>query len=68
MSLFKNVPITEQVRVQFRWEVFNVFNKTNFQLPGANAALHNRINDPNFGQAGTTFNPRQMQLGLRVSF
>jgi outer membrane receptor for ferrienterochelin and colicin len=68
MSLFKNVPITEQVRLQFRWEVFNVFNKTNFQLPGANAAGHNRINDPNFGQAGATFNPRQMQLGLRISF
>jgi len=68
MSLFKNIPITEQVRLQFRWEVFNVFNKTNFQLPGANFAGHNRINDPLFGQAGGTFNPREMQLGLRISF
>jgi hypothetical protein len=69
MSLFKNIPITEQVRMQFRWEVFNIANHTNFQLPGVNAsARHNRINDTAFGQSGGTFNPRQMQLGLRITF
>jgi hypothetical protein len=68
MSLFKNINITERWKAQFRWEVFNVFNKTNFQLPGANAAGHNKINDPLFGLAGGTFNPRQMQFGLKISF
>ncbi len=68
MSLFKNINITERWKAQFRWEVFNVFNKTNFQLPGANGAGHNRINTAGFGQAGGTFNPRQMQLGLKITF
>ena len=68
MSLFKNINITERWKAQFRWEVFNVFNKTNFLLPGALAAGHNDISDPNFGQAGGTFNPRQMQLGLKITF
>jgi hypothetical protein len=69
MSLFKNIAMSERVKMQFRWEVFNVFNRANFKLPGFNpVARHNRINDATFGQAGGTFDPRQMQLGLRLSF
>ncbi len=68
MSLFKNIQATERFKVQFRTEAFNIFNHTNFQLPGSNLATHNRITDGSFGQAGGTFNPRQMQFGLKVSF
>lgn len=68
MGLIKNIPITERFKLQFRWDVFNVFNKTNFQLPGANGQVYNRVNIASFGQAGATFNPRQMQFGLRLSF
>jgi hypothetical protein len=68
MSLFKQISLSERVGLQFRWEVFNVFNKTNFQLPGAQGAGNNRIDRADFGQAGGTFNPRQMQLGLKFSF
>lgn len=67
-SLFKNFKFTEKVGMQFRWEMFNVLNHTNFQLPGANGANHNNIRDAAFGQAGGTFNPRQMQFGLKLSF
>jgi len=31
----KRIPLTERVRLEFRTEVFNVFNKTNFALPSA---------------------------------
>jgi hypothetical protein len=68
MGLIKGIPITETVKLQFRFDAFNVFNKTNFQLPGANSAGNNRIHLANFGQAGGTFNPRQLQLGLRLQF
>jgi hypothetical protein len=33
LSLFKTTPITEQVRVQLRAEVFNLFNHPNFSSP-----------------------------------
>lgn len=67
-SLFKNIKATERVSVQLRWEVFNVFNHTNFQLPGANSSTHNRVNDSAFGQAGGAFDPRVQQFGLKVQF
>jgi hypothetical protein len=54
--------------MEFRAEAFNTLNHTNFQLPGAHSATNNRITNTNFGQAGSTFNPRQMQLGLKISF
>ena len=68
MSLFKNFKFTERVNLQFRAEGFNVFNRANFLLPGANFAGHNRTNSPLFGVAAGTLNPRQMQFGLKLSF
>ncbi|MBZ5722687.1 MAG: carboxypeptidase regulatory-like domain-containing protein [Acidobacteriia bacterium] len=67
-SLFKNIKITERFSAQFRAEAFNVLNHTNFQLPGAGGATNYRTNSSSFGQAGGVFNPRQLQLGLKVSF
>jgi hypothetical protein len=64
-SIFKNFHLSERVRLQFRAEAFNVFNHTNFQLGSAEMAS---LNDPFFGQAGGTFNPRQLQFGLKLSF
>jgi hypothetical protein len=37
-------------------------------LPGAAGGTNNNLNRGTFGQAGGTFNPRQLQLGLKVSF
>jgi hypothetical protein len=72
MSLFKNFKITERVGLQFRTEGFNVFNHTNFLLADTAAAgstgPHNQITQKNFGQAGTTLNPRNLQFGLKLSF
>jgi hypothetical protein len=70
MSLFKNIKFTERVSLQFRAESFNLFNRANFQLPGANGQTNNRVVGASqaFGQAGGTFNPRQLQFGLKLSF
>lgn len=72
MSLFKNFRVTERVALQFRAEGFNVFNHTNFILAEPGQAgletTHNQFPVSNFGQAGGTLNPRNLQFGLKVSF
>ena len=35
LSVFKNTPITERVTTQFRVEMFNIFNRTNYAPPTA---------------------------------
>jgi hypothetical protein len=62
LSLFKNVPITEGVRVQFRWEMFNAFNHVNYQNPSVNSG------DARFGRISSALTARQMQLGLKLLF
>ena len=48
--------------LEFRWEVFNLFNTANFNLP-------NRIfGNPTFGQISSAKNPREMQFGVRFAF
>jgi outer membrane receptor protein involved in Fe transport len=73
ISLFKTFKISERANLQFRAESFNVLNRTNFQLPGG---INNRINNQGgsaaaafgtFGQAAGTFNPRQLQFGLKLT-
>jgi hypothetical protein len=67
-SLFKNFSVTEQVTVQFRWEVFNAFNRTNFLLPNGatGGAGGNIMSRSAFGQSDGTLDPRQMQFALKV--
>jgi hypothetical protein len=68
LSLFKNFKFTERVGLQFRAESFNVFNRANFLLPGANGGVFNRVTSGSFGKAAGAFNPRQLQFGLKLSF
>lgn len=69
-SLFKNFRLADRFRLQFRAEAFNIFNHTNFQLGVANVGPsgNNHLNSPNFGKAGGTFSPRNLQFGLKLSF
>lgn len=62
LGLSKRFRIRERSDVQFRWEVFNVTNHTNFKLPNVNVDAQNAATI-------TAANPaRQMQLGLRFQF
>jgi hypothetical protein len=62
LSLLKNIPINEAVRVQFRAECFNVANHATFATPD------NDIASPNFGRALQAGPPRLFQFGLKVIF
>lgn len=66
MGFIKRTPINENVNVEFRMEVFNVFNHTNFFI--GNASLPQNINATTFGQITETFDPRIFQFALKLNF
>ena len=62
-SLIKDTVIKESTRLQFRVEVFNIFNHTNFaDVPGRTAFT------ATFGRYTAAENPRQIQLALKLLF
>jgi hypothetical protein len=77
MALSKTTAITERVKIEFRAEFFNIANHTNFLTPqvinnyqgtftsGGSGA---NINSTLFGQVTSTYDPRIIQLALRLSF
>jgi hypothetical protein len=48
--------------LELRLEAFNVLNKTNFRAPAANRSA------ANFGTITATYDPRQLQIGLKLHF
>jgi hypothetical protein len=58
LSLSKRFPI-DKARVEFRWEVFNLFNHANFGTPDLN------ISNRTVGTITTADDGRNMQFGLR---
>ena len=63
MSLQRNFNVREGKRVEFRWQVFNIFNHPNFDLPGRIAF------SSSFGRIFSTAEPsRQMQFGLKFVY
>ena len=62
LSIVKGWYVGEQGRLEFRWEIFNLLNRANFDVP-------NRIfGTPNFGRIFSAQHAREMQFGLRYSF
>jgi len=62
LSLVKDSPIREGLRIQFRAEFFNAFNHANFDLPDA------FLGSPTFGRISSAENPRRTQFGLKLIF
>jgi hypothetical protein len=56
------LPIGTDTRVQFRIEAFNVLNRVNFRAPNANRSLGN------YGTITSTYDARQLQLGVKLMF
>ncbi|MBM3814117.1 MAG: TonB-dependent receptor [Acidimicrobiia bacterium] len=62
-SLAKSFQISEAVRFDFRWEMFNAFNRFRPATGSTN------VQDPNFGRVQGQLNePRRMQLGAKLYF
>ena len=79
MSVTKNWTIKERYTAQFRVECFNVTNTTQFANPGSGQSPTSNLASPStFGRSSATINaggiaissgaPRQIQLGLRLTF
>jgi len=62
MGLFKNMPISERLRLQFRAEFFNIFNRANFHNPNSNVSANG------FGTITEADSPRIGQLALKLIF
>lgn len=74
MGMGKQIPLAEQVGLQFRTEVFNVFNHPQYGLPNATILVNG------FGSITSTVNtttpvspvgegtPREFQFALRLTF
>jgi hypothetical protein len=77
-SLFKEFPVKEQLRLQFRTEVFNLFNSPNFNVPSGTAIAFNSNGTVNLtGSHATTggitamngnWNQREIQFALKLIF
>src|SRR5258708_22155203 len=78
-SIFKDFPISERFRLQFRSEIFNIFNHPNFNSPGfggngvvaiGGSVKYTDLN--NFGRIGSTRDapndPRQIQFALKFYY
>ena len=61
-SVFKNMVVREGKDLQFRAELFNFLNHTNFRLPVSD------ISSPSFGQVQSDVSPRVVQLALKFLF
>jgi carboxypeptidase family protein len=63
LSLFKQFTPRERLRIQFRAEAFNVFNRVQFGSPNTS------VNSTSFGVITSQANtPRDIQFGLKVLF
>jgi len=70
LGLAKEVSFTERVRVRFRADAFNVFNRSQYGAPNAN------LSQVNFGEITTTISsyatgrgtPREFQISAKISF
>jgi hypothetical protein len=63
LSISKQLPLGGRARAELRWEIFNLFNTTNFGMP------ENNFDSVDFGTiTNTVGGPRVSQFGLRLSF
>jgi hypothetical protein len=70
IAIFKTFPIHETVRLQFRCEMYNAWNHTQFTGIDTTTRFDatGKQTNARFGQVISAADPRQMQLALRLYF
>ena len=67
-SVFKNIPVSERINLQFRSEIFNLLNRTNLGPPNSTVFSGTSVS-PSAGLITTlATTPRQVQFGLKLIF
>ena len=62
LGVFKNIPLNQRVKMQLRWETFNVLNRPNLFNPNSS------LGTPTFGRSTRAFAAREMQFALKLTF
>lgn len=62
LAFYKRTKITERIGTEFRFEMFNAFNHTNFFAPSGD------IDESDGFQSTDTFDPRIIQFGLKITW
>ena len=68
MSLFKNFNFTERTRLEFRVDAFNLWNHTQFVGNVQQGGIGTQVGGSNFGSFTAAYDPRILQLGLKMVF
>lgn len=73
VNFYKDTRITERLNFQFRFEIFNLFNRANYvDFTGfgtiATGGIDVNLLDPAFGRATASHEPRFWQIGGKLSF
>jgi hypothetical protein len=63
LVVIKNIPFTERTHAEFRAEIFNIFNHTQFYNPDGNST-----DGTQFGQITQVKDPRLVQFALKLYF
>jgi len=62
MAVYKDIPVSERVHMQWRTEFFNVFNHTNFNNPNTT------VGAGGFGSITSAKDPRMGEMALKLTF
>ena len=70
IAIFKDFPLRDRTKFQFRWELYNAFNHTQFNGLDTGARFDPQGNQVNtrFGEFTSARSPRVMQFALRFTF
>ena len=61
-SLSKDTNITERLRLEIRFEFFNIFNRVNL------GGISSNLSSSTFGRSTSQLNPRWTQIGAKLMF
>jgi len=62
MAVYKDIPVSERVHMEWRTEFFNVFNHTNFNNPNTT------VGAGGFGTITSAKDPRMGEMALKLTF